>query len=796
MNSVEVANKNTNAVFTAIVNGFDAYLSTFGIGIDNKYVYYSYLTNNITNSTNVTTALNDVFMQNSDNVIANFDIHFDAYESYYRYWCTTGSIQDFESVDADYLKNANEGNVGTMGKRYSEGIGFFSSMRLFTNQNAYTGNAVDKNIRARKYSYLGKRLTLDDFNEWAKKDSKLQQKIKELNENGERVLAANVTYELSAKWVATGYTFKEIATDNVYSSPDATGIWHAYNTTYDTTKADVYKYGASQGNSEPINVYSPIYVNPTVTTSISLSENSKVPVSKFSMTFSNQNPDATKYYGVLTEKKTKNVYFVKFAFDIYDIKYKAPGGEEKRIITTVKADTWIGPLTEISASVSGFAMSDEEFDSAYNVLAIQNTLSNTNSDGSLIMDSLTNKLMQYKGILENVDLANKHQQFINSFSESKEGTELVEKLDNVCADELYNDNNALSLGTYYIYAGSIAFQMQIYDFKVTDVSDPSWKSTFRNADGYSHSGRAYYSGISRWNYAAIYEDEDTENTTDAFVGREQSQLGDFSNNILPIGPYKNSKLTYAYAPKLGYTISFDVKVAGIYNKNNAVRITPKFYFLKKDGTAIIEDILLFYKNSEGKYVQIGSDSDKYEISFMPNDPYRLKEESTKKYLSSKTVSLGKLTELYLNANESATSRTIVTQGYNGSVTTYYGEYKLPNTTIAVKVDSEGKYNINEPLTNGYIGVIFDMSAGSKKTGSYEESTSYDSGDGGIWKLEQYFGGKTEFKLQNGVVELKEKELNPSTNKYEYTDKDSEKAKQMIGTVILYDADARASDDYN
>ena len=244
----------------------------------------------------------------------------------------------------------------------------------------------------------------------------------------------------------------------------------------------------------------------------------------------------------------------------------------------------------------------------------------------------------------------------------------------------------------------------------------------------------------------------------------------------------------------GYSISFDVKVAGIYNQNNAVRIVPQFYFLKKNATGssdIIENILLFYKNSDGKYVQVGSKSDKYNLTFRPNDPYRLKEVSTKKYLSSEIISLGSLTELYLNAKNAATNRSIITQGFTGSVTTYYGEYKLPNTTIAVAVE-DGKYNINEPLTNGYIGVKFDMTAGSKKSSTFEESTKYmDSNQlkeynsegkkyGGIWELEKYFGTNEKFRIEGASLNITD------YNVYN----------KLVGTVILYDADARASDDYN
>lgn len=245
----------------------------------------------------------------------------------------------------------------------------------------------------------------------------------------------------------------------------------------------------------------------------------------------------------------------------------------------------------------------------------------------------------------------------------------------------------------------------------------------------------------------------------------------------------------------GYTISFDVKVAGIYKDENSVRIRPRFYYLSKDGTVLNENIILFYKNSDGKYVKIGSESDNYKLSYMPNDPYRLKEESTSKHLLSSNITLKSLTEFYLVAKETSTSKEVVTQGFDGAVTTYYGEYKLPNTTIAVKVEN-GEYDINSPLTNGYIGVIFDMSAGSKTDDSFKESTSYvDKADitdkfGGMWQLENYYGGKTEFKLEKATINVQRH--NEDTDTYTYTDL----GKKMLGTVILYDADARASDDYN
>jgi hypothetical protein len=126
-------------------------------------------------------------------------------------------------------------------------------MRLLTNQNAYTGNDITTVEGRNKYSYLGKRISISDI----KKNAEYKD-VKELNENGVRILAANVTYKRSKLWTATGHAFSNTATDNVYASPGATGIWKSVEAIYDSDENDVYKYGYSQGNSKPINVYSPI----------------------------------------------------------------------------------------------------------------------------------------------------------------------------------------------------------------------------------------------------------------------------------------------------------------------------------------------------------------------------------------------------------------------------------------------------------------------------------------------------------------------------------------------------------
>ena len=85
-----------------------------------------------------------------------------------------------------------------------------------------------------------------------------------------------------------------------------------------------------------------------------------------------------------------------------------------------------------------------------------------------------------------------------------------------------------------------------------------------------------------------------------------------------------------------------------------------------------------------------------------------------------------------------------------------------------------------------------MTAGSKKSSTFEESTKYmDSNQlkeansegkkyGGIWELEKYFGTNEKFRIEGASLDVTDYDI----------------YNKLVGTVILYDADARASDDYN
>ena len=541
-----------NETLKNIVSGFDAYLKEFGSSEDGTtYSYYTVLTPNITEEANLNTSLSYVFMQNSNNAIANFDIHLDAYQAYYNYWITTGNSGQYSDEKGTPYVNVKGG------KGFLTARGCFSSIRLAVDQNTYTGyDGKDKWSDSRQNdnnnNILGSRSDFADFNILAKNDrSNLVKSVIPYTENGIRYFAAKVTYSVSKLYEENE---EGIHTDNVYDGTSATYWENAAQVNYDTRGKDTYYYSSSRGNSIPINVYTPIYVLPYVKTSLVKTENQKIPASKFEMKFSQKIENTSKYYNVKTEDATRDVYYVRFNFDVFDVKYTSASDINKvvNLNGTIKKGTWIGPINSygpkddkgnvtsgvISGAVSGLG---GNFDSSYDVLAIQHTVGNDGIEFKTgARDNLTRQLMSYSNV------------------EAIIASDLKDKLDNICIDRpekqeynkddiyTYSENNALKLGTYYIHHGVIDFQLQIYDFKVTDVTDPSWKSTFRNENnGYTHSERAYYSGTRSWNYMAV------ENGLDvSFINRDQSELGDFSNNILPIGPYKNSKLTYAYAPKL------------------------------------------------------------------------------------------------------------------------------------------------------------------------------------------------------------------------------------------------------
>lgn len=332
---------------------------------------------------------------------------------------------------------------------------------------------------------------------------------------------------------------------------------------------------------------------------------------------------------------------------------------------------------------------------------------------------------------------------------------------------------------------------RIFGFRVTDCNDLSFKNVFRDnkVDQNSvnkHNDKAYYSGVF-----------DLKNGN--FI--EMVKNLNIGSNVLPLGPYKNTDNTNIFAPKLGYRISFDLQTTGYMkagsNRNDikVVQITPHYYYVSKDGSKKIlptlnndgnidDKIKLYYKSSNGKYIEISN----YSIYFKPNDGYRMGIDSTAEQLSK---ALNKLYIKMLKLNKN------MMQFEEGNyVQRWFGEFKLPNSTIAINTSGDstiGHNTVNDPLTDGYIGVIFDIKSIEKTDSGEKIEISYNQNNTNAenpentsqWDYEGYLGVtagssySTRIQLEKG---------NWIINNEDY--------KKIKGTVLLYDIDNRAANDFN
>ena len=353
-------------------------------------------------------------------------------------------------------------------------------------------------------------------------------------------------------------------------------------------------------------------------------------------------------------------------------------------------------------------------------------------------------------------------------------------------------NNKVKQDAYYAVKATkrIASIGRIYDFRITDCTDVDFKSVFRDSSKSgvnSLSGIVYFSGIKE---LEIFN----SSTSNVLTNRK-------SPYTIPLGPYKHTNSNYVDAPKMGYRISFDVKTTGKYvttskaaNELNSkyqkyVKITPSYYYIKKDGTGYNENITLYYKNSSNKYVKfIGSG---FKISYKPNDGYRnvtnlgitnITDMFTDKYV---TLDVSSKDGFNLNIDSMCTN-------YSGYVQSWYGEFKLPNTTIAV---ADGG-SVTKPLTDGYIGVKFDIKCiyiyDTQTTEvSYNTPNKNASGTNTTqWDYEGYLGFKNAGKDVTGNDGLylqfpKGKLMISSQDIYE----------KIRGTVVFFDLDNRASNDF-
>ena len=332
---------------------------------------------------------------------------------------------------------------------------------------------------------------------------------------------------------------------------------------------------------------------------------------------------------------------------------------------------------------------------------------------------------------------------------------------------------------------------RIYDFKVTDCSDIDYKSVFRKSSAANNindlTGVQYFSGVKLFN---IYTNE-----INSLEDRGEINIsGSSAKKILPLGPYKNTNTSYVNAPKMGYRISFDLKTSGFFDGKGGytreILIQPSYYYISKDGTKFDNNINLYYKNSDGKYDKFsGSD---YTIYFKPKDGYRSVANSVTAGNTSgmseqlEPLAVGSTSGFTLNSKMMSTAD-------NNFIQAWYGEFKLPNSTIAVKGS-----DVSKPYTNGYIGVVFKITSIDKDSNnkiirelSYNQNNNNadeDKKDNTTqWDYEGYLGF-TNYgnKVDSITLQLEKGDWKIDDSRYQ----------DIKGTVVLYDTDNRASNDFD
>lgn len=601
--------------------------------------------------------------------------------------------------------------------------------------------------------------------------------------NGVRVLAGKAEYE--AEVVIGDKSVNEIS-DTIYYSDQKTDASTVVFKLKTNKLSKTYKLNTSASvasekykETTPVNIYTPITVSAKLesdtnqiidqTSDDSLNASMIQLNTPFTINLSNDVRSAE--YNINNTKKYSGGYYVKFAFDVQNVSIN---GKTYKNGNVIPAGTWIGIITKKN-------------NKAYITAQANGNLGTASSN----MVSEENSYYTVRGVAYNASdiMKNRSTSFETIQNMTEDTSELKDMVYNICKNPSY-----FAEETYNVIIANRA-----YEFRVTDIKDLNWKSVFRTVFGSNtnqHKGVLYYSGSTKWNIK-------TDKSND-IIPRTSAEIGRNPLRILPIGPYKNTDLTYVKAPKLGYRFSFDMKVTGSYydstgnpRTDKKVAIATKFYYISKDGKTYLkeydgtgEGIYLFYKTNEGKYVRIDNNGGRYNLTFVPNDGYRYIEDNEINTLSTKTVSLGNLRNLTLEHN-------MATVSPNGAVITYYGEYKLPNSTIVVKVKEDGSYNINDQLKNGYIGVVFDIVAYAGKVKvdnelidvglSYSKNTKKNQPNTSQWDYEGFLGYTSSgeavsepinLRLENGIWKITNKIYN-----------------EIKGSVILYDLDERAATDY-
>ncbi len=556
-------------------------------------------------------------------------------------------------------------------------------------------------------------------------------------------------------------------------------------------------YGATREyestNDHYINVYTPVKLNdPQVTTTSNSSiDHSAVNSSTvilnddatFEIVLSQGDLDFNYYNNITAYQKSRYVtaYYLIFDFDIIHNGVTRKKGTAIRLTNT---GAYNDGKTYFHAQVApNETLSRDASNHKIIIIAQASNARNDELLNYVVQQELDIQLNETKSPSDRKYITNSGDNTAN-FSNDIEYSESHTDPQYTNGAKLYGDGYYFAMKTVTVRTAS-----KIYDFRITDCTDLAYKSVFRQTDTNDKTGNNYYSGI---RYMFVYTLANKEYT----VLQDRNNIdinGTSTTKTLPLGPYKHTTASYISAPKLGYRIAFDLKTTGYYmpestgNSSRKISIKPSYYYISKDGSELIKDITLYYKDESGRYKKfVGSG---YTIYFTPNDGYRYQNETTTSntsYLSKKQEALN----IGSSSGEFYLTDSMMSLDDSGYIQSWYGEFKLPNTTIAVR-DGDG---INDALTDGYIAVKFDITCYDS---NLNESISYSALNKSVgssvnttqWDYEGYLGfsnpgqavnenSSLRLQLEKGIWAIDTQEL------YDF----------VKGTVVLFDIDARAADD--
>ncbi|OPZ84643.1 MAG: hypothetical protein BWY74_04143 [Firmicutes bacterium ADurb.Bin419] len=323
---------------------------------------------------------------------------------------------------------------------------------------------------------------------------------------------------------------------------------------------------------------------------------------------------------------------------------------------------------------------------------------------------------------------------------------------------------------------------RIYGLKITDINDyPDWAEVFRtDKNSTEHSGNYYWVG-----------DLD-EN------GEERGNSDKFTFPVLN-GSHTTKKNLGVL--KTGYKFRFELNTIGNYfNDTDLIRIKPRFYYVKKDGSGRVEVDLWYQEKIDGvaTLAKVGSKVDSKNLkSIVLGDPYRnVSEEELKDTISilgdtSKTEFANQKAKIgsYGDIILSKPVRTFVGDTSNipdvdedrvkKSVQKWYGEYCVPNNAFVCKKGTDVANKLGNKaftgkedfwLKNGYIIVNFEIETIKNKDAANPQLTYWGSPHSSMWQIEGFDNKKKDGSGATFTL--------------------------IDGDIIFYYTDKKSSDDYS